>query len=133
MTFCSPLPCALGTMIKKSYHGSRRLSPSIGSRTLNTSSLGLGSWGDLKLKTRLHAPPGCDFIFPACGLQAYAPTLSRVRSSQQWQSWESNPLPALPVIRVLFRCNIFDVSSVFWLCFKSTSSSSSSIILIDPV
>ena len=32
----------------------------------------------------------------------------------------SRPLPALPVLRVLFWCNLFDVSSsVFWLFFQA--------------
>ena len=30
-----------------------------------------------------------------------------------------NPLPTLPVLRVLFRCILLDVSSVFWLFFQS--------------
>ena len=44
------------------------------------------------------------------------PACFRVCSSQSWQSWEPCPLPTL---RVLFRCILLDVSSVFWLFFQS--------------
>ena len=47
------------------------------------------------------------------------PACFRVCSSQSWQCWEPSPLPTLPVLRVLFRCIMLDVSSVFWLFFQS--------------
>ena len=46
-------------------------------------------------------------------------------------SSQLSPLSTLPVLRVLFRCNLFDVSSVFWLFFQANLIII--LILIDPV
>ena len=59
---CVPTSLTLGTIIKKSYNDSSILSTSLGSKTLNTSSLGL--WG-IKIKDTVvgaiwpgfHPPP----------------------------------------------------------------------------
>ena len=48
-------------LLKKSYNGSSVLSTSLGSKTLNTSSLGLG---EPQFKTQLLVPPGRDISHP---------------------------------------------------------------------
>ena len=55
----SPCCRALGTMIKKLYQYSTRLSTHLGSKTLNTLGLG-GGGGGAQFKTR--APPGRDIL-----------------------------------------------------------------------
>ena len=34
-------------------------------------------------------------------------------------SWDQVPLPTLPVLQILFWCNLFDASGVFWLFFQA--------------
>ena len=66
--------------------------------------------------------------------QAWRTCTCRVRSPNDGNklgSSQLSPLSTLPVLRVLFRCNLFDVSSVFGLFFQANLILI--IILIDPV
>ena len=74
----APRRRALGTIIKKSSHGCRRLATRLGSKTLKPP-----PWvsGEPKLKTWLQAPPGRDFsLSPLGAFRRDAPALFRVRS-----------------------------------------------------
>ena len=125
----------------------KRLSTSLGSKTLNTS-LGLG--GNHNLRPGCRRLPARTFHTPAGTLRLDAPALfwggrllghfthPQVPSGLTHLHFSESavpmmaklsPLSTLPVLRVLFWCNPFDVSSVFWLFFQANLL----IILIDPV
>ena len=108
-----------------------KLSTSLGSKTLNNTS-SLGSGGNQNLRPSCRRPPIRTFHTPVDTLRLDAPALVWVRSPNDGNKlgWSYlSPLSTLPVLRVLFRCNLFDVSSVFWLFFQANLI----IILIDPV
>ena len=113
----------------------KRPSTSLGSKTLNnTSSLGYG--GNQNLRPSCRRPPTRTFHPPpppppVGTLRLDAPDLVRVCSPNDGNKLGSSHLSTLTVLRVLFRCNLFDVSSVFWLFFQANLILI--IILIDPV
>ena len=114
--------------LKKLYHGEPVLNPF---RFKNFEHLLLGSGWNHNLRTGCMCHLARTFHTPARSLRLDAPALFRVRSPNNGKSWDPVPLSTLPVLRVLFRCNVFDVSSVFWLFFQANLILI--IILIDPV
>ena len=103
-----PRPPPWVPLLKKSYNGSNILSTSLGSKILNTS-LGLGG-------TKIKDQPVGIFHLTARCLQAW-------RNCPPPPPGSTSPIMAKlglsPVLRVLFWCNLFDVSSVFWLLFQA--------------
>ena len=118
-----PRPSPWVPLLKSS--GSSIHSTSLGSKTLNTS-LGLGG---TKIRDPVVGAPWPGFFTSPLGAFRHdAPALSPESAIPIMAKLGSSPLPALPVLQVLFWCNLFDVSSVFCLFFQANL-----IILIDPV
>ena len=127
-TVGSTLPCPGCHGLKNYIMAYKRLSTSLGSKMLNS----LGSGGNQNLRPSCRRPPTRTFHPPVGTLRLDAPALVRVCSPDDGSpNGLIIPLSTLPVLRVLFRCNLFDVSSVFWLFFQANLILI--IILIDPV
>ena len=116
---------SLCAMIKQFYHGIQKAVDQF--RFKNFEHLLLGSGGEPQFKT----PPARTFHTPVGTLRLDAPALVWVRSPNDGNKLGLSSLSTLPVLRVLFWCNLFDVSSVFWPFFQANLILI--IILIDPV
>ena len=109
---------SLCAMIKKFYHGIQKAVHQF--RFKNFEHLLLGSGGNHNLRPVCRRPLARIFHTPVGTLRLDAPALFWVRSPNDGNKLGSSslsPLSTLPVLRVLFWCNLFDVSSVFWLFF----------------